>query len=61
MTGRRPSARDFSAAQGGQMTIEWALVLAAVALPMYFVLMMLLDVLVAHYQMVTYLQTLPFP
>jgi hypothetical protein len=43
------------------MTIEWSLVLAAVALPMYFVLMLLLDVLVGHYQMVTYLQTLPFP
>ncbi len=45
----------------GQMTVEWALVLAAVALPMYFILRMLTGVLVAHFQMVTLLETLPFP
>ena len=45
----------------GQMTVEWALVLAVVALPMYFVCAVCLDLLVAHYQMVTFLETLPFP
>lgn len=45
----------------GQMTVEWALVLAVVALPMYFILTMLTGVLVAHFQMVTFLETLPFP
>ena len=39
----------------------WSLVLAAVALPMYFVFKVLLDVLVAHFQMVSFLQTIPFP
>ena len=43
------------------MTIEWALVLAAVALPMYFVVVLCVNVLVAHFQMVTFLETLPFP
>jgi len=45
----------------GQMTIEWALVLVAVGLPFYFVFRICLDLLVAHFQMVTFLQGLPFP
>ena len=45
----------------GQMTIEWALVLAAFALPMFFVIRTCMEILVAHYQMVTFLITLPFP
>lgn len=60
----RQFARRVRAAAGdarGQMTIEWALVLAAVALPMYFVVVLGLNLLVAHFQMVTFLETLPFP
>ena len=45
----------------GQATIEWALVLAAVALPMYFIIVVCLNLLVAHYRMVTFMETLPFP
>jgi hypothetical protein len=45
----------------GQMTLEWALVLVVFALPMYYVCAALLEVLVAHYRMVTFLETLPFP
>jgi hypothetical protein len=45
----------------GQMTLEWALVLAAFALPMFFVIRTCMEILVAHYQMVTFLITLPFP
>jgi len=45
----------------GEATLEWALVLAAVALPMYFVFRICLNLLVAHYQMVTFMETLPFP
>jgi ABC-type sulfate transport system permease subunit len=45
----------------GQMTIEWALVLAAIALPMYFVFILCMRILVAHFQMVTFMETLPFP
>ena len=45
----------------GQMTLEWALVLAAFALPMFFVIRICMNVLVAHFQMVTFLETLPFP
>ena len=53
--------RSAAADRRGQMTIEWALVLAAVALPMYFVVVLCVNVLVAHFQMVTFLETLPFP
>ena len=55
------AARDAHRGQAGQMTIEWALVMAGVALPMYFVIRTCVDLLVAHFQMVTFMQTLPFP
>jgi hypothetical protein len=51
----------LTADERGQMTIEWALVLAAFALPMFYVIRTCIDLLVAHYQMVTFLITLPFP
>ncbi len=63
---RKPSYR-FADLMGivsddaGQATIEWALVLAFIALPMYFIFKVCLNLLVAHYQMVTFLETLPFP
>lgn len=47
--------------RAGQMTIEWALVLVAVALPFYYVFRLCLELLVAHFQMLTFLQGLPFP
>lgn len=53
--------RRLHADQRGQMTIEWSLVLAAFALPMFFVIRTCMEILVAHYQMVTFLETLPFP
>ena len=45
----------------GQLTLEWTLVLAAIVLPMYFVFQVFMNVLVAHFQMVTFMETLPFP
>jgi len=47
--------------QGGQATVEWVLVLVAFVIPTVAVLRVLLSTLVAHYQMVTFLETLPFP
>ena len=60
---RRASGRlkRLGADDAGQMTVEWALVLALVALPMYFVCATCLKLLVAHFQMITFLETLPFP
>jgi len=53
--------RQLPADQGGQTTVEWALLLAVFVLPMVYVLNLLLGVLVAYYRMVTFLETLPFP
>lgn len=53
--------RRLAGDERGQATLEWALVLAFVVLPMYFVFKVLMDVLVEHYKMVTFMHTLPFP
>ena len=45
----------------GQVTVEWAMVLGVIALPMYFVLKLCMALLVVHFQMVSFLQTIPFP
>jgi len=63
MTARaiRDWAGRLAVEENGQMTIEWALVLAAVALPSIVILRLCLNIIVAHFQMVTFLQGLPFP
>ncbi len=53
--------RRFHRDQGGQQTVEWTLLLVAFGIPMIAVLAILLDVLVTHYAMVSFLETLPFP
>ena len=57
----KKTARGFASDDSGQVALEWALVLAAVALPMYFIIVVCLNLLVAHYRMVTFMETLPFP
>jgi hypothetical protein len=57
----RLSCRKLNADQAGQTTVEWAMILLAFALPMYWVFKMLVDILAAHYRMMTFLETLPFP
>lgn len=51
----------FSRDQAGQTAIEWTLVLVAFGLPMIYVFAMLLAILAAHYRMVVFLESLPFP
>jgi Flp pilus assembly pilin Flp len=53
--------QKLSADENGQTTIEWVLLLTVFVLPMVWVLNMLLAVLVEHYRMVTFFETLPFP
>ena len=53
--------RQLAKDQCGQLTLEWTMVLAFVVLPMYFVFRVCLNLLVAHFQMVTFMETLPFP
>lgn len=49
--------KDESAAT----TLEWTLLLAAIALPSWFLLELAMDILVGHYHMQTTLNGLPFP
>jgi len=53
--------RRLHSQEGGQLTLEWTLLLAAIALPMYWVFRICLSVLVAHFRMVTFMETVPFP
>ena len=48
--------------EDGQTTIEWALLLAAVVLPVFaFLRYVVLEAFVTYYRMVTFMETLPFP
>lgn len=53
--------RRLMADESAATSLEWALLLAAIALPGYFILKTTLNVLVGHYQMMTMLNSLPFP
>lgn len=45
----------------GATALEWTLLLAAIALPSYAIIRIGLATLVAHYEMITTLNGLPFP
>ena len=47
--------------QSGATTLEWALLLAAFALPCYFIFKMALATLIEYYRMMTTLNALPYP
>jgi len=53
--------RRLTQEEAGQMTIEWAMVMTVVALPFLAIFRLCLKVMVAHFQMVTFMQSLPFP
>ena len=46
--------------ESGATTLEWSLLLAAIALPGYYVIRLALETLVLHYQMMTMINSLPF-
>ena len=47
--------------QRGATMLEWTLLLAAIALPSWFIIKMALSALAGHYRMMTTLNGLPFP
>lgn len=47
--------------ESGAVTLEWALLLAAIALPSWYIIKLCLQTLIGHYQMMTMLNSLPFP
>lgn len=53
--------RRFARNQHGGTTLEWALLLGVIAIPSYYIIQAALSALVAHYQMITTLNGLPFP
>ena len=57
----RSVARSLHADQRGQTSLEWALLLGAVAIPSLYLIRLLLSILSWQYQMVSFLETLPFP
>lgn len=58
---RRWRSTPMHRRQEGATTLEWALLLAAIGLPSYWLIQLALNVLVGHYQMMTTLNALPFP
>ena len=53
--------RKLAKDQQGATTLEFALLLGAIAIPSYYIIQAALSALVAHYQMITTLNGLPFP
>ena len=47
--------------EGGAQMVEYALIFAAIGIPLYFIFAMLLDWLSADYGMVVFLNGWPFP
>jgi Flp pilus assembly pilin Flp len=53
--------RQLADEQSGATTLEWALLLAAMAIPSYFIIATALETLLGHYRMLTSMNALPFP
>ena len=45
----------------GATALEWTLLLAAIALPSYFLVLLGLNILTAHYDLLRTVNALPFP
>ena len=54
-------SRNLVKNQRGATMLEWTLLLAAIALPSWFIIKMVLSALVGQYRMMTTLNGLPFP
>jgi len=53
--------KNIAADQSGATTLEWTLLLAAIGIPSYFIIRMLLLIVADTYRMNTALNALPFP
>lgn len=53
--------KTIAADQSGATTLEWTLLLAAIGIPSYFIIRMLLLIVADTYRMNTALNALPFP
>lgn len=57
----RDDKRSVFCDQRGQATVEYALLLAAIVLPLGYVFLALLQMLGIMFQMTTFIHSLPFP
>lgn len=55
------SLRRLVCEEKGATTLEWAMLLMAIAIPSVTILAFSLDLLVRHYRMLTAVNSLPFP
>ena len=53
--------RLFLCDERGTTSLEWLLLLGVIAIPGYWIIRTALNVLVGHYQMMTMVNSLPFP
>ena len=60
LSGRRLRRRR-AGGQAGTTTLEWALLLAAIGIPSFALMMIALNIIVAHYRMLSLINSLPFP
>lgn len=58
---RRRLRRRLRHDEEASMTLEWAMLLAVIGLPSYAIINLALEALVGHYQMMTMVNSLPFP
>ncbi|MBI1373299.1 MAG: hypothetical protein GC159_11265 [Phycisphaera sp.] len=54
-------AGDLRRDESGATTLEWALLLATIGIPSFYVIRLAMETLVGHYQMMTTVNSLPFP
>lgn len=47
--------------QTGQTTLEWALLMVGIGIPLIAVFALLLETIAVHYRAISFLQMLPFP
>ena len=57
----RTVLRQLRHGERGATMLEWVLLLAAVALPSYFIIQLGLQTVFGHYQLITTINGLPFP
>jgi hypothetical protein len=53
--------QDLHQDEKGATTLEWTLLLGAIAIPSYYIIDLCLQSLAGHYRMVTLINSLPFP
>jgi Flp pilus assembly pilin Flp len=58
---QRMELRRLIKGRSGAAAFEWVLLLVAIAIPAYYIIVLALDLLTAHYEMITTLNGLPFP